>query len=132
MCFGGGGSAATITMPDTAAYDRQFQLQKAAIDQQMTGGNNLLQTQLTGALRGKETIAQQAVDMKRQIAENTSAQALRMAALVGTPPPEKSAAPPVVGNSRNAVVSKGKGALRIERTTTASAGQGTGLNIAAS
>lgn len=128
MCSGGG-SRATITMPNTAAYDQQFALQKAAIESAMSGQNNLLQQQLTASLRGNEKVAQQASDMKRQIAENTSAQAMRMAQLVGTPPPERTAQAPVVGRNRGTVTSKGKGALRIERTTASSSGQGAGLNI---
>ena len=128
MC-GGGGSPATITMPDMAAYERQFNLQKEAITQQMTGQNNLLQGELTKALRNNEAIAQQASDAKRQVAENTSAQAMRMAALIGAPPPEKTAQAPVVGRDRGVVTSKGKSALRIEQRTARSMGQGAGLNI---
>jgi hypothetical protein len=130
MCFGGGGSAATITMPDTGAYEREFELQRSAIQEQINSKNNLLQQELTTALRNKEGIAQQASDAKRQIAENTSAQAMRMASLIGTPPPEKSAEAPVVGRNRGTLTSKGKGALRIERSTATSASQGAGLNIA--
>jgi hypothetical protein len=116
-------------MPDMAAYERQFNLQKEAITQQMTGQNNLLQGELTKALRNNEAIAQQASDAKRQVAENTSAQAMRMAALIGAPPPEKTAQAPVVGRDRGVVTSKGKSALRIEQRTARSMGQGAGLNI---
>jgi len=52
-----------------------------------------------------------------------------VAALIGTPPPEKNAEAPVVGRNRGTLTSKGKGALRIERTTATSSGQGAGLNI---
>jgi len=76
MCMGGG-QAATITMPNTAAYEQQFALQRSAIEQQMSSQNNLLQSQLTAALRGNEAIAQKASDAKRQLADNTSAQAMR-------------------------------------------------------
>jgi hypothetical protein len=125
----GGGQAATITAPDQGAYQRQFDLQRSAIEQQINGQTNVLQSQLTAALRGNETIAQKAADAKRQIAENTSAQAMRMAALIGTPPPEKAAEAPVVGRNRGTLTSKGKGALRIERAVASSSGQGAGLNI---
>lgn len=130
MCFGGGGSPATITMPDTKAYEREYELQRSAIQEQMNSKNNLLQQELNAALRGKEEIAQQASAAKRQIADNTSAQAMRMAALVGAPPPEKSAEAPVVGRNRGSSGTKGKGALRIERSTASSSSQGSGLNIA--
>jgi hypothetical protein len=125
----GGGQAATITAPDQGAYQRQFDLQRSAIEQQINGQTNVLQSQLTAALRGNETIAQKAADAKQQIAENTSAQAMRMAALIGTPPPEKAAEAPVVGRNRGTLTSKGKGALRIERAVASSSGQGAGLNI---
>ena len=128
MCMGGG-QAATITAPDQGAYQRQFDLQRSAIEQQINGQTNVLQSQLTAALRGNETIAQKAADAKRQIAENTSAQAMRMAALIGTPPPEKASEAPVVGRNRGTLTSKGKGALRIERAVASSSGQGAGLNI---
>ena len=37
MCFGGGGgSQATIQKPDYSAFNKQFDLQKSAIDQQMS------------------------------------------------------------------------------------------------
>ena len=128
MCMGGG-QAATITAPDQGAYQRQFDLQRSAIEQKINGQTNVLQSQLTAALRGNETIAQKSADAKRQIAENTSAQAMRMAALIGTPPPEKAAEAPVVGRNRGTLTSKGKGALRIERAVASSSGQGAGLNI---
>jgi hypothetical protein len=67
-------------------------------------------------------------ELSRQ-ANDVSAQAGRLAALIGAPPPEKSAEAPVVGRARGTATSKGKGALRIERQLTAAAGQGSGLNI---
>jgi hypothetical protein len=130
MCMGGGGGGgATITMPDTSAYDRQFNLQKAAIEQQMNSGAQLMQSQLQQSLRSKQEVLQQSADARRVLAENTNANAMRMAQLIGTPPPEKSAEAPVVGRNRGTATSKGKGALRIERTTASSTGQGAGLNI---
>jgi hypothetical protein len=52
-----------------------------------------------------------------------------MAALIGTPPPEKSASAPVVGSSRGIETKKGKSALRIGLDSTSRMGQGAGLNI---
>jgi len=37
MCFGGGGSRATITMPNTSAYDRQAEMQLDLMRQQQQG-----------------------------------------------------------------------------------------------
>jgi len=129
MCMGGGGSRATITVPKYDAFNRQFDLQRAAIEQSMNSGNQLLQTQLTAAYRDQEAARQSAVDASRQAAENTSAQAARLAQLIGTPPPEKSAQAPVVGRNRAAATAQGKTALRIESTASSGFGPGAGLNI---
>lgn len=128
MCMGGGGRA-TITQPDYNQYNKQFDLQKAAIEQSMNGQANLMQASLNAAIRNQQAAYEQSAEVKKQLAETTSAQATRMAALIGTPPPEKSAEAPSVGRNRGTVTSKGKGALRIERRTATSAGQGAGLNI---
>jgi hypothetical protein len=130
MCSGGGGSAATITMPDYSAYNNQFQLQKSAIEQTMNNGTQMLQQQLTASLRDKEAAYGRLTDQAKLQAENTNAQAMRLATLIGAPPPEKSAEAPRVGaTARGIKSSKGKGALRIERSTATSTGQGAGLNI---
>ena len=68
-------------------------------------------------------------DVQIQRANDVSAQAGRLAALIGAPPPEKSAEAPVVGRARGTATSKGKGALRIERQLATAAGKGSGLNI---
>lgn len=128
MCMGGGG-AATITMPDTGAYDRMAQGQFDAMKAVMEGGTQIKQQQLNTALASQQKVATELRDLRVQQANNTSAQAARLAALIGTPPPEKNAEAPVVGRNRGTLTSKGKGALRIERATATSSGQGAGLNI---
>jgi hypothetical protein len=135
MCFGGGGGgqAATIVMPDTGAYDRQFDLQKSAIESQMNNNMISMQQQLQGSLRKKEDLLTQIRDVKVQSAssqQSLNEQVARMASLVGPPPPEKSAQAPTVGTQdRGVATKKGKSALRISRTTASSNGQGSGLNI---
>lgn len=130
MCFGGGGGGgATITMPDTAAYDRQFELQKTAIEQSMNNSNNLLQSKLQDSLRQQQMVLDQSKTAKQQLAESTQAQAMRMAQLIGTPPPEKTAQAPVVAGNRTSGGVQGKRALRIELATANAQGQGAGLNI---
>lgn len=128
MCSGGGG-AATITTPDYAAYNRQFDLQKAAIDQGMNSGSQLLQQQLNQSMTAKQSALTAEVEQRKVLAENTNAQAMRMAALIGTPPPEKSASAPEVGSARGIETKKGKSALRIGLDSTSRMGQGAGLNI---
>lgn len=154
MCSGGGGRS-TIVMPDTRAYDREFEMQKAAIDQQMNGQSQVMQAQLNDAYRKKQELLEKVREAKLAEAEasrdallnkQVDAQegqltvlkeelamerARQMSVLVGPPPPEKSAAAPAVGPDRKGSESgrKGKAALRIERSVATTAGRGAGLNI---
>jgi hypothetical protein len=125
----GGGQAATITMPDTGAYDRLGQGQIDAMKSVMESGTQMKQQQLNAATLAQQKVMTDLRDLRTQQANDTSAQAARLAALIGTPPPEKASEAPVVGRNRGTLTSKGKGALRIERTTATSSGQGAGLNI---
>lgn len=128
MCMGG--KAATITMPDTGAYDRMAQMQMDAMRQQQDGVAMLKQGELNSAIKSQELAYSEMRDFSMQRANETSANAARLAALIGTPPPEKSAKAPVVGSDRAGMArSKGKAALRIDRSTANSQASGTGLNI---
>lgn len=134
MCMGGGGGGrATITMPDTKAYDRQFDLQRAAIEQQMNNSSQLMQQQLQASLQKKNDLLTQIKEIKTEKATNTQAleeQAMRLSTLIGPPPPQESAKAPAIGSrDRNVKTTKGKKALRIGRSTSGSFGQGAGLNI---
>lgn len=135
MC-GGGGSRATITMPDYSAFNQQFELQKSAIDQSMNSGAQQLQQQLVAASKEQQKLLQQELDLKKANAEDAGkaqskvdAQAMRMAALIGPPPPEKSATAPVVASERGTQTKKGKSALRIGLDSASRMSQGAGLNI---
>ena len=55
MCFGGG-SRATITKPDYNAYDKQFQLQKEAIQTSTSNELKLKQQELQSSLGRKPDI----------------------------------------------------------------------------
>ena len=127
MC--GGGKAATITQPDYNAYNKQFDLQKSAIDQAMNSGAQLMQQQLSQATTAKQSALAADLEQKKILAENTNAQAMRLATLIGAPPPEKSAQAPVVAGERGIQTKKGKSALRIGLGSTSRMGQGAGLNI---
>lgn len=129
MCMGGGGGGGTITAPDTGAYDRMAQSQFDAMRSVQDSAAKIKQQELNTALAAQQTQLTQLKDLQVQRAQDTSAQAARIAALIGTPPPEKTAEAPVVGRNRGSVTAKGKGALRIERPTASSTGQGAGLNI---
>jgi len=128
MCMGGG-SAATITVPDYAAYDQQFDLQKAAIEQAASQSTLTAQADLNSALRAKQDAATQLLVAKQQQAEDTNAAAMRLAQVVGPPPREPHAKPPEIGvNERGLKTKKGKTSLRIGKVATSSA-SGSGLNI---
>lgn len=131
MCFGGGGSAATIVQPDYNAYNQEFELQKAAIERTMDSGLQMQQQELTSALRSKQSMLDQVSQQARIQAENTNAQALRLSQLIGPPPPEESAQAPKVGSeARDLRTKKGKSALRIARGfNPTQQGSGSGLNI---
>ena len=132
MCGGGGGQRATIYQPDYDAYDREFELQRDAINQQMSSSVMSMQTQLQGTLRDQERIRTQINEVKVEQAENEDdlqEEAMRLSTLIGAPPPEKSAQAPEIGSrDRGIKTSKGRKSLRIGRTANSSS-QGTGLNI---
>lgn len=130
MCFGGGGGGgATITMPNTGAYDQMANAQIAAMQSVQDSAVKMKQGELNAALSSQQNQLTALRDLQTQRANDVSAQAARMAQLIGTPPPEKSAEAPVVGRNRGTTTAKGKGALRIERAVATSSGQGAGLNI---
>ena len=128
MCMGGG-SAATITVPDYSAYDQQFELQKAAIEQAASQSTLTAQADLNSALREKQDAQTQLLVAKQQQAEDTNAAAMRLAQVVGPPPREPHAKPPEIGvDERGLKTKKGKTSLRIGKVATTSA-SGSGLNI---
>lgn len=128
MCFGGG-SRATITKPDYNAYDKQFELQKEAIQNSMSNELKLKQQELQTSLGDKADIQRKLNEQIRIQAENTNAQAMRLAQVIGPPPPEKSAQAPIIGDKRKKL---GKERLRIRRGTTPTfSASGAGLNITA-
>ena len=132
MCMGGGGNRGTIVQPDYGAYEQQFQLQKDAIDAQMSNGTMLLQQELQSSLQLQNNARAEIAEAKVAKADSQRAlqeQATRLATLLGPPPPEETAQAPVVGaRERGLSDRKGKKSLRIGKTATSSA-QGIGLNI---
>lgn len=132
MCGGGGGQSATIYKPDYSSYDREFELQRDAINQQMSNSVMSMQTQLQGSLRDQQSIRSKINEKKVEVAEDEGKldeEAMRLSTLIGAPPPEKSAQAPEIGSrDRGIKTKKGKGSLRIGRTASSSS-QGTGLNI---
>ena len=95
----------------------------------MNSGAQQMQQQLNQATTAKQGALAAELEQKKILAENTNAQAMRLATLIGTPPPEKSAQAPVVAGERGLQTKKGKSALRIGLDSTSRMGQGAGLNI---
>lgn len=128
MCMGGG-SAATITVPDYKKYDQQFDLQKAAIEQAANQSTLTAQADLNSALRSQQDAATKLLLAKQQQAKDTNAAAMRLAQVVGPPPREEHAKPPEIGaDERGIKGKKGKSSLRIGKVARTS-GKGAGLNI---
>jgi len=131
MCAGGGGSRATIYAPDTRAYDALASQQLALMQQTQSSDVLTKQSQLDALVRERTALQTQEQAVATARANNTTAQAARLAALVGAPPPEKPAAAPVIGSDRTGEKRPtGKQALRIDRAAGATAAApGAGLNI---
>ncbi|MEB3360689.1 MAG: hypothetical protein VKI42_01040 [Synechococcaceae cyanobacterium] len=118
---------AVITTPNTQSYDRMLDMQISAMRQQQEGAAMLKQMELNQALQFQQQGLMQLRDLRVQRANDTAANAARLAALIGTPPPEKAATAPVIGAAREAAGRpKGKRGLRIERPAATQ-----GLNIGA-
>lgn len=134
MCSGRRSSQAVITMPDTSAYDRQLTMQLELMRQQQNGGLALKQQELNSVLDRKREVLAEMRDFKVERANDTAANAARMAALMGPPPPEPTAKSPVVGTDRETQIkSKKRRSLRVDRVDRSNATQasGSGLNITA-
>lgn len=131
MCMGGGGSRATIYAPNTGAYDKMASQQLALMQQTQSSNVLAKQSQLDASVRDRIALQTQEQLAATARASNTTAQAARLAALVGAPPPEKPASAPVIGSDRTGEKRPtGKQALRIDRAAaTTAAGSGAGLNI---
>ena len=135
MCFGGGGGGGTIYMPDTGAYDRQFEAQLDLMKMQQTGAINSKQAELDSVLRAQTTALAEIKEAKIERANEVAsveAEARRLSNIIGTPPPEPTAKAPVIGRNRNkdSASPKGKRGLRIALATSPSKdGKGSGLNI---
>ena len=130
MCSGGG-SRSTIYMPDTRAYDAMASQQLGLMQQTQSSDVLVKQGQLDALVRDRTALQTQEQAIATARANNTTAQAARLAALVGAPPPEKPASAPVIGSDRTGEKRPtGKQALRIDRAAgKTAAGPGAGLNI---
>lgn len=117
-------------MPDTSEYDRMADQQIALMQSRRDGSMSLKQNELNAALQGQQTALTSLRDAKTAAAADVQANARRLSALMGPPPPDKSASAPVLGRDRKgAKRAKGKKGLRVNRSRTSTQGKGTGLSI---
>lgn len=130
MCMGAA-PRSTIAMPDTGAYDRMLDQQIALMNSSSQQQMLLQQERYSQALLSQQGALAQLNQAAQQRAADTTANAQRMAALIGTPQPEPTAQAPAVASNRDGRLKpQGKDRLRIDRAGAASAA-GTGLNIGA-
>ena len=105
-------------------------MQMEAMRSQREGVLTLAQTQMNNALNQQGQTLQELQAVKVQRANETSANAQRLASLMGAPAPEKGAqAPKIADNRTGQERAQGKAQLRINRTDSRRTGVGVGLNI---
>lgn len=115
MCGGGGRSRAKITEPDYKAYNRMADMQFRAMQKAQDPKVLRMQGKLNQALSAERDIGEQLRDATIAEADRVSADAARIAAMIGTPPPAKTATSPALGANREGVSRGGRGraALRL-------------------
>ena len=150
MCFGGGQQSApqsTIYMPKTDDYDRQFEMQKMLMEQQMNNQMRAMQGQLASALDRKRDLMDRIAQSQTQAAETPAVveeEAEERIRVIMAPAqnlvPQPQAANINMGRERGAsrdsdvnrdrggAKKSGKGGLRIPRNQPKSSA-GVGLNI---
>ena len=129
MC-GGGGGGATINSPNYMQSTQMLQMQMEAMRSQREGPLGLAQLQLNSDLARQAQTLEELQQMKIQRANETTANAARLAALIGTPTPEKPAEAPKVADQRAGQIrAQGKKALRIDTSKPRTSGVGVGLNL---
>lgn len=131
MCGGGGrsggGGGGRIIEPDYGAATRRLDLQLEAMRFQQSNKVLMAQQSLSAALGQQQGLLGQLAEIKTLRANETDANARRMAGLLGAPPPEKSAEAPRVASNRPGAQAVGREDLRINRRRTI--GPGAGLNL---
>lgn len=131
MCVGGSAPRATITVPDYDRYDRMLDRQIELTQSVQNTKTLAKQESLNFAIAQQQGALANLLSVQEARANATAADAQRMAALIGTPPPEPTAKAPVIGDSRKGMSqAEGKRTLRIDRRSRSSSASGAGLNIA--
>jgi uncharacterized membrane protein len=131
MCVGGSAPRATITVPNYERYDRMADRQIEMIESIQNTKTLAKQQKLNRAVGKQQDALTELLAAEEARANATAADAQRMAALIGTPPPEPTAKAPVIGDNRAGMARpEGKRSLRIDRNARSSSAAGAGLNIA--
>jgi seryl-tRNA synthetase len=127
---------AKIKQPKMHAANAAQRMMTQAVMQMQSPDNELLLAQMRMQQSDKDLsrTIEQARDLKLELANNQAAlseKAMQMAALMGPPPPEPVAKPPVVGRDREDTSTRRRGrtALRVDRVTTSGSAPGAGLSI---
>jgi anti-sigma factor ChrR (cupin superfamily) len=131
MCVGGSAPRATITVPNYERYDRMADRQIEMIESIQNTKTLAKQQKLNRAIGQQQDALTELLAAEEARANATAADAQRMAALIGTPPPEPTAKAPVLGDNRQGMTRpEGKRSLRIDRKARSASAAGAGLNIA--
>lgn len=116
--------AATFSQPDYGAYDRLTNNQLQLMQLQQSSKVMAAQEGITTATLQQQQVMEQLRNVTTQQAQNTTATAGRLAALIGAPVPDRSATAPVLGDNRTGMTRpKGNRGLRIDRQSTLNLGQ---------
>lgn len=127
---------ARIKKQKTHAADAAQRMMAQAVMQMQSPDSALAIAQMNLQQSDKDlsNTIQQVRDLKLELASNQAAlseQAMQMSALMGPPPPEPSAKPPLVGRDREDTSARrrGRSGLRVDRMTTSGSAPGAGLSI---
>jgi len=127
MC-GGGAPRSTIVQPDYGAYNRMADMQMQTMQLAQSPAVLAAQQGVQAAALQQQQVLSGLVARRTAEANDTSAAAARLAALIGTPPPEKTAKAPVLASNRAGMSRPtGRKGLRVDLQPAATSG----LNIGA-
>ena len=127
MC-GGGSPRATIVQPDYGAYNRMADMQMQTMQMAQSPAVLAAQQGVQAAAIQQQQVLSGLAERRTGEANDTSAAAARLAALIGTPPPDKTAAAPVLASNRAGMARPaGRKGLRVDLQPAATGG----LNIGA-
>jgi len=127
MC-GGGAPRATIVQPDYGTYNRMADMQLQTMQMAQSPAVLAAQQGVQAAALQQQQVLTDLAARRTAEANDTSAAATRLAALIGTPPPDKTAKAPVLASNRAGMSRpEGRKGLRIDLQPAATSG----LNIGA-